>query len=326
MKFSNLSEFVRAVKDRKEELRQQQVAVGTSGGFLVPADQRKELLRVAAEEAVVRGRATVFPPAEENPDAPLDSLPLLDQRAGGYYGNMSFSWTAEGAPKPATAINYAALNLVPQEISGHIVVTDKLLRNVQNSGVYFDQLLAGGLAEAEDAAFLTGAGGNMPQGVMNCPGRIDIPRTGFPSAVAGDNYIDLISMISALVPSSLERAIFVASADLFAELYTTTDVNGSLVLKPGEGGRRWTLMNFPIAFSSHLPDTGNRGDLMLCDLRYYVIKDGFGPSISASAETETMFIQNQTCVKIFHSTDGAGILAEPMVINGRTRSPFVILE
>jgi HK97 family phage major capsid protein len=70
---------------------------------------------------------------------------------------------------------------------------------------------------------------------------------------------------------------------------------------------------------------GSKGDIVLADWFYYVIKDGSGPFVAASEHV--LFRQNKTVVKIFWNVDGAPWLTAPIKEeNGYEVSPFVGLD
>ncbi|GAF94934.1 unnamed protein product, partial [marine sediment metagenome] len=88
-----------------------------------------------------------------------------------------------------------------------------------------------------------------------------------------------------------------------------------------------TLFGYPLMFSDRSPGLGTTGDLMLCDLSYYLIKDGSGPFVAISPHVH--FTTNRSVIKIFWNVDGEPWLSAPLPLEGsvaNTVSPFVILQ
>ena len=142
---------------------------------MVPTQFRPDLMQVTPQEAIVRPRATIIPPGIP-PDAEV-TVPVLDQTAGeNIYGGVQIAWIGEGDTKPQTDFQLKQRDLVPHEVAGHIVVTDKLLRNWPAAEVTIGKLLRQAVIGAEDQAFLTGNGVAKPHGVIHSGAVINVAR------------------------------------------------------------------------------------------------------------------------------------------------------
>jgi len=328
--FHNFGEFVNAVRfgdksGRLEKLNaasDQSMGDDAQGGFAVPDQFREELLRMNDEAAIVRPRANVIP-AGTPPDAKL-TMPAFDQGAKGALGGVSVSWIAEGAEKPQTDAQLREVTLQPQEVAGHIVVTDKLLRNWTAASSFLSNLLRSAMANAEDLAFLKGDGTGKPSGVINAAGGMTVNR-----AAAGKvGYPEIVNMLAKLPPDSVGGAVFVANQSLLPQLMTIEDPNGNYIFIQGDAtkGVPSTLAGIPIKFTGKTVAAGTKGDLMLVDFSYYLIKDGSGPFVSASEHVH--FTANKTVIKAFWNVDGKPWVNEPLTLqDGSTQvSPYVILD
>ncbi len=323
-----IAEFMRTVltnphDKRLAEYRQQAMGVGVMGGFAVPTQWSAEIRQLKPQDAVVRPRATVIPPGEP-PDAAI-TFPALDQTgARGVYSGVTVQWIGEGHAKPETDYRLLEVTLSPNEVAAYIPLTDKLLRNSSAASALATTLLRRAIIAAEDVAFLTGNGAGQPLGIINHPATINVARTGFPSAIPGDNYVDLITMYSQAMKDG--PLVWIYTPTLLPELMTMTDVNGNLIwttsAREGEPNR---LMGIPAIENERSPVLGQPGDLLLCNLQHYLIKDGSGIFVAASEHVR--FLQNQTVIKAFFNVDGQPWLTAPLTLeDGVTqRSPFVQL-
>ena len=308
--FSSLGEFIAAVRfgDPKGRIRaEMRMDTGDSGGYAVPPQFREELLGLTPEEAIVRPRARVIPPGDP-PDAPL-TIPALDHSQG-IFGGVQVNWIAEGAPKPETSAKLAAVTLEPREVAAHVVVTDKLLRNWQAASAVIRDLLRGAIAAAEDVAFLKGDGTGKPIGVLNAAGAIAVNR-----AVANQiSLADVVAMRAKLLPESVGSAVWVASQSVLPQLVTLKDDAGNYIFIRGDATRGVpdTLLGIPVRWTGRTVPLGSKGDLMLVDFRYYLVKDGSGPFIAASEHV--FFRENKTVIKVFWNVDGRGWLAGPLTL------------
>jgi HK97 family phage major capsid protein len=321
--FASLGEFVRAVRFPEfRENRDMQMSDGSSGGFWVPEQFRAELLRVAPEAAIVRPRATVIP-AGTPPDAKL-SMPALDQGTNGVFGGVEVVWIAEGVEKPETNPTLLEVALEPKEVAAHTVVSDKLLRNAPAANGLLTTLLRGAIFASEDYAFLRGNGIGRPEGVLNAAGRIEVAR----GTATDVKYTDIVNMMAKLLPDSWGSALWVANQTVLPKLLTLVDAGNHSIFIAGDATKAVpaTLMGLPLKFTGRTPVLGQKGDLMLLDLRYYLIKDGSGPFVAASEHV--YFKNNKTVIKVFWNVDGHGWLAAALTLEdgSTTVSPFVVLK
>lgn len=324
--FSCLGEFIAAVRfgDSRGRIKAadlMQMGDGASGGFAVPEQFREELLMLSPEEAIVRPRATVIP-AGDPPDAKL-TIPALDQSRG-IYGGVTVSWIAEGGVKPQTDAKLREVSLEPKEVAGHVVVTDKLLRNWSAANSVIRNLLRGAVISTEDLAFLTGDGVGKPLGVLNGAGVIAVHR-----AEAGKiQYVDIANMLAALLPDAVGNAVWIANQSTMPQIMTLKDVAGNSIFIQGDATKRIpaTLAGIPIRWTGKTPALGSKGDLMLVDFRYYLVRNGSGPYIAASEHVH--FTENKTVIKIFWNVDGQPWVNVPLTLeDGATRvSPYVVLD
>lgn len=295
---------------------------GASGGFAVPVQFRSDMLMIQPEAAIVRPRATVIP-AGDPPDA-MVTVPAFDQGAKGVFGGVEVYWIGEGVEKPETGAGLREVSLQPHEVAAHTVVTDKLLRNWDAASSFISTLLRGAVVAAEDMAFLRGDGVAKPIGIISGAGAVAVNRD-----VANKiSTNDVINMLAKLLPESKERALWIANQSILPQIATLQDAAGNYIFIKGDATRGIpdTLMGIPIRFTGKTPVLGQKGDLMLVDLTYYLIKDGSGPFVAASEHV--LFRQNKTVIKVFWNADGKGWVNEPLTLeDGATQvSPYVILD
>lgn len=323
--FRNFGEFVQAVVERRPNLRAMTMADGTSAGILVPDQFSSMFLKIAPEAAIVRPRATVIP-AGSPPDGKLP-IPALSQGTAGVYSGVTFQWTAEGGAKPETSATLDLIELEPKEISGHVVVTDKLLRNAPACTGLIEGLFQDAKIGAEDYAFLRGNGVGKPLGLLNSPGRKNVAR-----ASAGDiTYADILNMLAGQNPDDLGSCIWIANQSTLVKLMQIKDSGNNNIFwggygSPISGAMPQSLAGRELRFTGRTPTLGNAGDLMLVNLKYYLIKDGSGPFLGMS--DQVYFLSNKTVIKFFWNVDGQLWTRTPLTLEDGTTtvSPVVVLN
>lgn len=341
--FESLGEFLHAVTYRPTDPRlqwaasagadvtaEQRMDTGSLGGFAVPTQFLPTLLEVAPSEAAIRPRARVIA-AGDPPDAAI-TMPALDQTGtnpANTYGGVEVTWIAEGATKPETAAAFREITLQPKEVAAHIVVTDKLLRNWAAASAVLENLLRGARVSAEEHAFLTGNGVGRPLGLVNSGAAYLVNRVTSTEV----NLPDVQAMAARLLMRG-GSPIWLASQSIIPQLLTLRNAigsppvgDGSLVWAPNarDTANNQMLMGYPIIWHERSPALGTKGDLVLSDLSYYLIKDGSGPFVAASPHVH--FKENKTVIKLFWNVDGQPWLTEPFTGEGGFDvSPFVVLD
>ncbi|MFD1886821.1 phage major capsid protein [Paenibacillus wenxiniae] len=304
---------------RLQEYRDLAMSSNVTGGIFVPPQYSQQMLEISREQAIVRPRAMVIPADSTMPDANI-TMPVLDQGSGSnMYGGVEVEWIGEGAEKPKTDVKFKELTLTPHEVAGHIVVTDKLLRNAPAINGVINRLFGAAIAAAEDNAFLYGDGNAKPKGALVSDAAKVVAR----KTANVITYVDIVAMLSkAKLGGSL---VWTASQSVLPQLLTMKDEAGNLIYQPNIAAQiGGALLGYPIKFTENSPTLGTAGDLALLDLGYYVIKDGAGIFIQSS--DAPLFTQNKTIVKAFWNVDGKPWVNGPFKLaNGYEVSPFVRL-
>ena len=315
-----------------EEMRAMSMGTGSEGGFALPEQFSPQVRGVASQEAVIRPRATVIP-AGFPPDAQL-SLPVLDQgSSSNMTGGVSIVHTGEAITMTETSAALKEVMLEPKEMSAYIVVTNKLLANWESGGAVIGNLLTQAMNGQEDYDFLRGDGINKALGITNSPCVINYTRAGA-AAIA---YGDIVGMMARLLMRGPGNFVWVGSQTTLpqlASLVTPGNFPVWLGLAPGgtvasaSGPLPSTLLGVPLVFSDRLPVLGTRGDLMLINPSFYLIKDGSGPFVASSEHI--YFLSNRTVFKIVWNVDAKPWLDQALQLEGAgagvTVSPFVILS
>jgi HK97 family phage major capsid protein len=342
--FENIGQFLAAVRFNPNDQRlnfvegagagaedlsaEMRMDNNTQGGFLIPPTLRTTVMAVPPQEALVRPRAQVMPPDSGSPDAGV-IIPALDQTGTNpqnMFGGVQVQWIGEGDDKPETDAKLRSVELTPHEVAGTTVVTDKLLRNWQGSSAFLENLLRGAVTGAEDYAFLRGDGVNKPWGVINSGALYAVNR-----AIANQvSYADLVAMEARILMRG-GTPVWSIPQSCLPQLRTMTDPEGHYIWKSNIAadaaatGFAGTLLGYPVRWNNRAPLLGSKGDIVLADWSYYLIKDGSGPFVAASEHV--LFRQNKTVIKIFWNVDGSPWLTAPLKEeNGYLVSPFVGLD
>lgn len=300
--------------------------VPDAGGFLIPEVLRSQLLSVALENSIVRSRATVIP---------MDSLrvpiPTVDDTShvSSVFGGLTFYWAEEGASLVESQASFGRLVLEAKKLTGYAEIPNELMADAPAFNGFFSQKFPEGLAYFEDVAFMAGTGVGEPEGWLNAPCAVSVPKQ---SGQATKTIVweNIVAMYARMLPTSLDKAVWVASIDTFPELATmalSVGTGGSAVwLNNGAAGPPMTILGRPVIFTEKVPSLTNLGDINFVDLGYYLIGDR--QVMSAESSPHYRFQQDKTAFRIIERVDGRTWLRTAITPHnaGATLSPVVQLQ
>lgn len=312
-----------------EQLRNFGSTVPSDGGFLIPETLRSELLSVALENAVVRPRARVVPmDTLRVPFPAIDSTSNVSSVHGGIVGY----WTEEGAAMTESQARFSRVVLDAKKLTAFTKVPSELLADSLISlSALIDQLFPEALAWFEDVAFLTGDGVGEPLGVLNGSAAISVSRTASGNDI---EFTDVVNMYARMLPSSLSRAVWLASPSTFpslAQLALTRGTDGiaspAMWMTGGQaiGSPPMTLLGRPVIFTEKVPASGSAGDLSFVDFGFYLLGDR--QVMQAKQSEERYFETDEVAFRVIERVDGRPWLQSAITPqnNGSSLSPIVKL-
>ena len=297
----------------------------SDGGFLIPEILRSELLQVALEKAIVRGRARVIP---------MDSLsvpfPVVDSTSNvsSVFGGITGYWTEEGATLTDSQPKFARVKLEAHKLTLYTEIPNELIADSRPSlEALINQMFPEALAWFEDLAFLLGAGVGEPLGVLhtNNPATVNVART-----ASGNNieWADCANMYARMLPSSLDRAVWLISPEALPDMLRMT-VGDFPIMLNGFSGRPGatplSLLGAPVIVTEKAGQTGARADISFVDFGMYLIGDR--QAMSARQSEDFRFKNDVTAMRVVERVDGRPWLLSAITPynGGDTLSPFVTL-
>lgn len=336
--FEDIGEYFQAVwhqsrspelSAKRETLLNYQEKVPSEGGFLVPEEFRAELLRLSLESAIVRPRARIVPMA-----ARTLSFPAVDEtsRVSSVFGGIVVYRTEEGAELTESAAAFGQIKLEASKQTALAHVTNELVRDAAGGFVmYISEMFPEAIAFFEDVDFMSANGAGVPLGALSTHNlaRIEVAKESGQTA-STIVWQNVIKMYSRMLPSSLDRAVWLASPDTFVELATmalTVGTGGSAVwITDATGAPQLTLLGRPVIMTEKAPAAlGTVGDLNFVDFGMYLIGDRQMMTVDSSEHVK--FTSDKTTFRVIQRNDGRPWLNSPLTPhnNSATLSPFVQL-
>jgi HK97 family phage major capsid protein len=300
--------------------------VPADGGFLIPETLRSELLRVALEKALVRGRARVVP--METLTVPF---PMIDasSNASNIYGGVTAYWTEEAASLTDSAPTFGRVKLEAKKLTAYSEIPNELFADsIISLEMFINEIFPEAIAWFEDLAFISGSGVGEPLGFLNSTATVSVTKE---SGQAAGTIVweNIVKMYARMLPSSLDSAVWVAHIDTFPELATmalSVGTGGSAIwLNNGVQGPPMTILGRPVMFTEKVNSVGTAGDISFVDFSYYLIGDR--QAIQADTSPHYRFQNDQTTVRFIERVDGRPWIQTAITPNqgNNTLSPFVQL-
>lgn len=319
----------------KTEITKLQNAMGSTvpsdGGFLIPEVLRSELLRVALETAVVRPLARVIP--MESLTVPFPTIDSTSN-ASSVHGGIVGYWTEEGGALTDSSPTFGRVNLTAKKLTVYSEVPNELFQDSLISlQAFMDQAYPEAVSWFEDVAFISGTGVGEPLGVLNSTAAISITEE---SGQAAGTILweNIVKMYSRMLPSSINRAVWVAHIDTFPQLATMSlaiGTGGSAVwlgdaTHSGVDSPPMRILGRPVIFTEKVSSVGTVGDINFIDFGYYLIGDR--QSMQADTSSEYKFGNDKTAMRVIERVDGQPWIKNAITpqTGSNTMSPFVKIE
>lgn len=290
-----------------------------SGGFLVPEEVRSTLMQMQLEKSFVRQNATVI-----QMGSLTTKIPFVDAttNVGSVFGGMVFYWIGESQSITPTNAKFGNVKLEANKLVGGARVPNELWMDAPALGTWLDQSAPTGMGFYEDVAFISGNGVDQPLGVRNSPALVRHNQAGTELAA-----LDLYSMYSRMLPTSLGSAVWLVNQTKLPELFNLSTGSGGVPLGVVNIANTPvpTILGRPIIVTEKVPATGSNDSIMFVDWSYYLIGDR--QAISVDYSEHSRFMNDETEMRIIERVDGMPWVQNPVTpLNGSTLSPYVGLE
>jgi HK97 family phage major capsid protein len=330
-KFNDLGDFARSVRaaasGRSDPRLMAQAtfaneAVGSDGGYAVPADFAEQIMATLDGEQSLMSYCHQIEVGSNRLQVPADESP-----AWGTSGIVA-TWEGEGVTlaqqKPKLKENDFNLH----RLKALVPVTDELDQDAPALADWLTWRFTEAIRWKMNDAILNGTGTGMPLGILNAASTLSVTKEGSQTAgtLLGAN---ILKMYARLLSGSQQRAVWIANPDALVHLGSVELENGqpAYLANNGQGAPGGYLMGRPVLFTEAAQTVGTRGDVVLADLSNYVVAKRRGdPSIKHSIHM--WFDQDVNAYRVIFRADGMPLLHAAVTPpnSSNTRSINVALE
>lgn len=279
-----------------QELRALAIGTDTAGGYTVPDEFVRQLIKKLEDENVMRRLATVRQSESGESQIPVESDIGLA------------TWTGENAAYTESDVTFGQVLIGAHKLSRITKVSEELLQDSYLSmEEYLADVFGRSFGRAEEAAFVAGTGAGRPSGVVQASQK---GTDAAPTALAAD---DLFNLFHGLRRPYREAASFLMADTTALLVRKLKDETGQYLWQPGlQAGKPDTLIGRPVFISDHVPAVGEGAKAVLFgDFAHYWIVDRKGRTMQRLVER---YADNgQVGFRMFQRVDGKLTLPEAVV-------------
>jgi HK97 family phage major capsid protein len=249
--------------------------------------------------------------------------------ASSVYGGIVGYWTEEGGSLTDSAPKFGRINLQAKKLTVYSEIPNELFSDsIISLQTFMNESYPEAVSWFEDVAFTSGSGVGEPLGFLNAPAAISVAKeSGQPAGTIV--WENIVKAYSRMLPSSINRAVWVAHIDTFAELATmalSVGTGGSAVwIGNGQGADSppMTILGRPVVFTEKVSSVGTAGDINFVDFGYYLIGDR--QAMQAETSSHYQFGNDKTALRVIERVDGRPWIQSAITpqTGSNTLSPFV---
>ena len=275
-----------------------QIGTDSEGGYLVPDEYERTLVRGLEEENVLRKMCTVIQTSSGDRKIPIAA------------SHGTASWVYEEGLIPESDDSFGQISIGAHKVATMIKVSDELLQdNVFNIEEYISGEFARRIGAAEEEAFITGNGTGNPTGLLHATNGAATGVTTAGTSVTADELIDLVHSVKSVYRN---KSVFLLNDSTLKTIRKLKDGQGQYLWQPGlKEGQPDMLLNYSLVTSPFMPEiaAGNKV-ILFGDFKSYWIADRQGRSFQRL--NELYAATGQVGFRATQRVDGRLVLAEAM--------------
>jgi len=278
-----------------------QVGTDSEGGYLVPDEFERTLIRALEEENIFRKLAKIITTSSGD-----KKIPVVATKG-------SAAWVEEEGIIPESDDSFGLISIGAHKLATIIRVSEELLNDsVFDLENYIAKEFARRIGAKEEEAFLVGDGSGKPTGILNATGGAGIGATAASStAITFDEVIDLYHSLNS---PYRKNAVFITNDTTIKAIRKLKDGNGQYLWQTSTtAGGPDTILDRPILTSAYMPSiAAGAKSIAFGDFSYYWIADRQGRTFQKL--TELYAATGQIGFRGTQRVDGKLVLSEAVKV------------
>lgn len=248
--------------------------VGADGGYAVPPDYRAKIMQAMMGEANLLSYCDQYTTPSNTIEVPADETSPWEDSEG-----ILAYWESEAGQKTQSKLALKLKTLRLNKLIALIPCSDELLDDAIGLDAYLNKKVPIKFTAKINTALIQGTGAGTPQGILNCPSLVSVPKE---SGQSADTIVfeNIVNMWARLYGPCQANSIWLINQDIFPQLFTMSWEGSSSSIPaymPANGlptgglaaSPYGTLMGRPVIPVQACPALGDKGDILLVDLKQY---------------------------------------------------------
>jgi HK97 family phage major capsid protein len=306
--------------------------VEADGGYLIGKDFSTVLWKRAFEESKLASKCFEVPISSNSDGLEMNALEDSSRADGSRYGGVRVYRIKEADTVTPSQVKFRRIKLDLEELMGLAYATERLLQDAPALETIITEAFISEMSFKLDDEILRGTGVGEPLGILNAPGTLSIAKEGSQPAdtVVRENIVNMRTSANRFSQSEwfLNEELLPQLEQMYVEVGPTGAKTSYPVFTPAGGSsvRPFdTLYGRPVNYIEHASALGDLGDIMLLDLKeYLIIRKG---GINSAASIHVRFIYNERCFRFTARSNGMPLWNKPVTRYKGTKkkSPYVVL-
>ena len=253
-------DFLNLVRGRRVMHNVLSTTPGSDGGYLVPEEFERQIVKALEEENVFRTLAKVITTEHER------KIPVADKHSVA-------QWTDENAAYTESNPTFGQIELDAYKLTDLCRVSDELLQDSMfDIESYLSEEFARAFGVKEEEAFCVGDGVKKPTGLFTANGADVGVTSASATAISAD---ELISLIYSLKSPYRKNARFLINDATVAQIRKLKDSNGVYLWQPSlTAGEPDKLLGYDLYTSPYVPSlAADAYTVAFGDFSYYWVAD-----------------------------------------------------
>lgn len=298
---------------------------GADGGFAVQEDFAGSILETAVSTGDILSRVDSYTVGANSNAARWLMVDETDVSAS-VFGGVQMYWAAEGATVAASRPKFKELKLDLEKMMGFAYATDELLQDAAFMTGFFGSAFTVAANRLLEDAIISGDGSGKPTGILNSGALVAVDAEA--GQAAGTlNARNILKMWSRALVSGRRNMVWMMHPDLEDQLPQLMLGDKPIWMPEGgiSGAAYQTILGRPVLFNDNCRAMGTKGDVLLADLKQYMLLKKGTAKQDWSMHVE--FLTDQMCFRMVLRCNGTPKVTAPITLKNsdRTRSPFVTL-
>ena len=307
------------------EIKGNNTSTGADGGYAIQEDFAGQILETAVSTGDILSRVDSYTVGANSNAARWLMIDETDVSAS-VFGGVQMYWAAEGATVTASRPKFKELKLDLEKMMGFAYATDELLQDAAFMSGFFGTAFTVATNRLLEDSIICGDGEGKPTGILKSGALIETPaETG--QAANTITTKNILSMWSRALFTGRRNAVWLIHPDLEDQLPQLMLGDKPVWMPEGgiSGAQYQTILGRPVLFNDNCKAMGSVGDVILADLKQYMLLRKGSAKQDWSMHVE--FLTDQYCFRMVLRCNGTPKVTAPVKLKNsvRTRSPFVTL-